>query len=292
MTDIEQREPLVCECTKIEQDETCPVGYPSLLCDVCDGKGVVADVKPFAYLAWKQGRIAIDDVVDYYEVVTADDKCVDGSPSFPVYTGQQLAEVEARAELAEAMFAEIEAALDAKEIASGLTSDGNLWRFWSQKAKDVVAKLSEAEARVKELEAENQRLKRERRRVDNRIREQRCTLRWWQDHFNMHVSHASRRRLVALGWKWRIIEHYRQMKTVRITVKDIAAIDRATTAEAETERLRALVEEANRAEDIVLKDAKLVDLNSNGAMTYLVGPWHLDQLRAARALRDRLGVEE
>lgn len=30
-----------CECTKIQQDETCPVGYPSLLCEICDGKGVV-----------------------------------------------------------------------------------------------------------------------------------------------------------------------------------------------------------------------------------------------------------
>jgi|GEM_PF-5119050 len=30
-----------CQCTKIQQDETCPVGYPSLLCEICDGKGVV-----------------------------------------------------------------------------------------------------------------------------------------------------------------------------------------------------------------------------------------------------------
>ncbi|WP_285536011.1 hypothetical protein [Brucella sp. NBRC 12950] len=29
-----------CECTKIQQDETCPIGYPSLLCEICDGKGV------------------------------------------------------------------------------------------------------------------------------------------------------------------------------------------------------------------------------------------------------------
>jgi hypothetical protein len=28
-----------CHCTLIEQDESCPVGYPSLLCDDCDGKG-------------------------------------------------------------------------------------------------------------------------------------------------------------------------------------------------------------------------------------------------------------
>ncbi|MGN7962146.1 hypothetical protein, partial [Brucella sp. 22210] len=30
-----------CPCTKIQQDETCPVGYPSLLCEICDGKGVL-----------------------------------------------------------------------------------------------------------------------------------------------------------------------------------------------------------------------------------------------------------
>ncbi|WP_247997029.1 hypothetical protein [Brucella tritici] len=30
-----------CPCTTIQQDETCPVGYPSLLCETCDGKGVL-----------------------------------------------------------------------------------------------------------------------------------------------------------------------------------------------------------------------------------------------------------
>lgn len=30
-----------CSCTLSQQDESCPVGYPSLLCDICDGKGVV-----------------------------------------------------------------------------------------------------------------------------------------------------------------------------------------------------------------------------------------------------------
>lgn len=34
-----------CECTKIEQDETCPIGSPSLLCEVCGGKGHVPYVK-------------------------------------------------------------------------------------------------------------------------------------------------------------------------------------------------------------------------------------------------------
>ncbi|MBO1040459.1 hypothetical protein [Brucella pituitosa] len=30
-----------CVCTKIHQDEDCLIGYPSLLCEICDGKGVV-----------------------------------------------------------------------------------------------------------------------------------------------------------------------------------------------------------------------------------------------------------
>lgn len=34
-----------CECIKIEQDETCPVGFPSLVCEVCHGKGLVPHVK-------------------------------------------------------------------------------------------------------------------------------------------------------------------------------------------------------------------------------------------------------
>lgn len=88
--------------------------------------------------------------------------------------------------------------------------------------------------RVEALEAENDKLKRERQRVDRRIREQRAVLRWWQDHFSMHVSYMSRRGLVALGWKWKLIEHYRQMKTIR--VKD-------TTAEALLQEARPFISE-------------------------------------------------
>ncbi|WP_105436370.1 hypothetical protein [Neorhizobium tomejilense] len=37
----QMREVVDCDCMKAAQDETCPVGYPSLLCDNCDGTGVV-----------------------------------------------------------------------------------------------------------------------------------------------------------------------------------------------------------------------------------------------------------
>lgn len=35
-----------CECTSIQQDGSCPVGYPSLLCEVCDGKGIIPTPAP------------------------------------------------------------------------------------------------------------------------------------------------------------------------------------------------------------------------------------------------------
>ncbi len=41
--------------------------------------------KPVCFLVWKQGRRAVDDVEDYYEVARPGDKSVDGSDPFPVY---------------------------------------------------------------------------------------------------------------------------------------------------------------------------------------------------------------
>lgn len=43
------------------------------------------DAEPVAHLVWMQGRRAIDDVEDYYEVARPGDKSVDGSDPFPVY---------------------------------------------------------------------------------------------------------------------------------------------------------------------------------------------------------------
>ena len=31
-----------CNCMKVAQDDTCPVGYPSMLCKDCKGKGVMS----------------------------------------------------------------------------------------------------------------------------------------------------------------------------------------------------------------------------------------------------------
>jgi hypothetical protein len=49
-----------------------------------------------------------------------------------------------------ARVAELEAALDEKEIASGLTRDGNLWRYWSTKAQALAFKVSDLEQQVLE----------------------------------------------------------------------------------------------------------------------------------------------
>ena len=68
-----------CDCTKIEQDETCPVGFPSLLCDMCDGKGVVPYIKLDGPELWEivfgvnsDAASALSDA-DYQKIATAID---------------------------------------------------------------------------------------------------------------------------------------------------------------------------------------------------------------------------
>jgi len=48
-----------CPCTLIEQDESCPVGYPSLLCSICQGTGNTTSDKVTA-LACEMLKIAND----------------------------------------------------------------------------------------------------------------------------------------------------------------------------------------------------------------------------------------
>ena len=48
-----------CPCTLIEQDESCPVGYPSLLCSICQGTGNTTPDKITA-LACEMLKIASD----------------------------------------------------------------------------------------------------------------------------------------------------------------------------------------------------------------------------------------
>lgn len=38
---IDPDDPEACACVQVQQDENCPVGYPSLLCDRCDGIGLL-----------------------------------------------------------------------------------------------------------------------------------------------------------------------------------------------------------------------------------------------------------
>ena len=57
--DTERAEPVACPCTMFEQDESCPEGYPSLLCGVCNGTGTTSREK-VAALAAEMLRIAND----------------------------------------------------------------------------------------------------------------------------------------------------------------------------------------------------------------------------------------
>ncbi|CCM77087.1 hypothetical protein [Rhizobium mesoamericanum] len=52
-------EAVPCPCTLIEQDEDCPVGYPSLLCGICEGKGHATQDQVTA-LACEMIKIASD----------------------------------------------------------------------------------------------------------------------------------------------------------------------------------------------------------------------------------------
>lgn len=49
-----------------------------------------------------------------------------------------------------AALSEAREALDEREIASGLTSDGNLWRYWAAKAKDLALKNAALECAIAE----------------------------------------------------------------------------------------------------------------------------------------------
>lgn len=60
MTTTEETMMIVpCPCTLIEQDEDCPVGYPSLICGVCDGIGI-ATIEQVTALACEMIKIASD----------------------------------------------------------------------------------------------------------------------------------------------------------------------------------------------------------------------------------------
>lgn len=54
-----------CPCTTFEQGEDCPVGFPSLLCSVCDGKGV-ATIDDVVALAAEMLKVAeqVDELAD------------------------------------------------------------------------------------------------------------------------------------------------------------------------------------------------------------------------------------
>lgn len=54
-----------CPCTTFEQDEDCPVGYPSMLCRACDGTGLT-DAETVSALAAEMLKVAeqVDELED------------------------------------------------------------------------------------------------------------------------------------------------------------------------------------------------------------------------------------
>ena len=60
-------------------------------------------------------------------------------------------------------------------------------------------------------------------------------------------------------------------------------------AEARAEAAEALLKEAGNCMGIVLKNAKRVDMHGNGALSDIVGPWYMDQMRA---IHHKIGVKD
>jgi len=74
------------------------------------------------------------------------------------YMGQIMAECDCRHSACEmrgycmvGRIEEMEAALDSAEIEHGMTSNGNLWRFWSKRACDTAKQNSALEAKLARL---------------------------------------------------------------------------------------------------------------------------------------------
>ena len=63
----------------------------------------------------------------------------------------------------------------------------------------------------------------------------------------------------------------------------------AEANEARAEAAEALLKEAGNCMGIVLKNAKRVDMHGNGALSDIVGPWYMDQMRA---IHDKIGVKD
>lgn len=101
----------------------------------------MTEIKPVAWHIPRSISVTKDhDVTDRWRLGNPD------TAIEPLYPASAIHRLQERVD-------ELEAALDQREVESGLTSDGNLWRFWSQKAKDVAAKLYAAEARATAAEA-------------------------------------------------------------------------------------------------------------------------------------------
>jgi hypothetical protein len=117
----------------------------------------MTDIKP---VAWRCKDYADGWIIDQNERSAREYAEETGCSFEPLYTESSLKEIReendrlkgekslhsADAKTAWAECDELRKAIDSAEIEHGLTSEGNLWRFWSAKAKELAAKNAELEA--------------------------------------------------------------------------------------------------------------------------------------------------
>ena len=72
----EPRNQSACKCTDIQQDDSCPVGFPSLLCEICDGKGFV--------------QVADNGLEKFWRPISEADKSITFEQTFDVGEGEKM----------------------------------------------------------------------------------------------------------------------------------------------------------------------------------------------------------
>lgn len=105
---------------------------------------------------WANSSGVFDSVVSGLVTLSQASSVIAGLRAERITAERDALDAYGKLQAAEARIAELEAAIDSAEIVGGLTENGNLWRFWSQRAQETAGK---AEARISSLEEENKRMR-------------------------------------------------------------------------------------------------------------------------------------
>lgn len=113
-----------CPCTTFEQDEDCPVGYPSLLCHACDGKGMAPIDKVVAFAA-EMMKIAeqVDELEDPFAAWETIDliKSQHGQLQAALKPFARIAEIEEKTPAGDSTLVNIDRCREAREILAATT---------------------------------------------------------------------------------------------------------------------------------------------------------------------------